>query len=117
MNQIKRGSVYYIDASSKENVCGEQNGIRPAVVISNDIGNSFAPVVTVAFLTTKCKKYIPTHVTTNATGRKSTILCEQIKTVSKEKLLSYICNLPDKDLKKVDRAISISLGIDGRGGV
>lgn len=114
MQNIKRGSIYYIrnDPAEVKARC-EQGGTRPAVVLSNDIGNMYAPIVTVAYLTTKNKKNLPTHVVTNATGRKSVVLCEQVATVSKERVLKCIGKLPENELKQVEQAVEISLGLKG----
>lgn len=112
MNEIKRGEIYYIsNPDFKNKAPHEQAGVRPAVVVSNDIGNLHAPIVTVAPLTAKKKKFLPTHVKTEATGRLSTILCEQIITVSKDRLLNYAGFLSTDELEELNKAVSVSLGI------
>lgn len=110
---LKRGEIYYINNGSAEHKARcEQAGVRPAVVISNDIGNYYSPVVIVAFLTTQNKKYLPTHVETFGTGKKSTVLLEQPTTVSKDKILGKcIGKLSEKEMKEVDKALSVSLGL------
>ena len=112
MTEIKRGAIFYISNESPnlKSQC-EQAGVRPAVVISNNMGNTYSPVVIVAPLTTKKKKELPTHIKTLATGRASTVLCEQIVTISKERLLGYVASLSDQEIKELNRAVSISLGI------
>ena len=107
----KRGEIYYIDTPAGRSG-SEQAGRRPAVIVSNDTGNECAGVVTVAFLTTKMK-WLPTHVRTAGCQKPSMVLCEQIATVAKERLLTYAGRVSDKELKKIDKALCISLGIEG----
>ena len=100
-----------------ENAKGsEQRGIRPAVVIQNDIGNKFSPTTIVAFVTSRRKKNMPTHVEIRCKGlpKKSTVMLEQIRTISVNRLKNYIGTLSCYDMKRIDNALKISLGI-GRG--
>lgn len=114
MQNITRGSIYYIQNEAHSmKAPHEQGGVRPGVVLSNNIGNKYAPVVTVAYLTTREKRFLPTHVVTYATGKRSIILCEQVATVSKDRLLGCIGKLDKQELKKVDQAMSVSLGLKG----
>ncbi len=96
-----------------ENAKGsEQRGIRPAVVIQNDIGNKFSPTTIVAFVTSKRKKNMPTHVKIQCSGlpKKSTVMSEQISTISVNRLRNYVGTLSFHDMKRVDLALKISLG-------
>lgn len=112
--EIKRGDVFFIKNDQlKLNFPHEQAGPRPAVVIQNDIGNFHSPTIIVAYITSQWKKEIPTHVITWKTPKSSVIMCEQIATVSKERLGRFCCHLSDADMTRVDRAIKVSLGLEG----
>lgn len=96
-----------------ENAKGsEQKGLRPAVVIQNDIGNKFSTTTIVAFLTSKRKKNMPTHVQVRCSGlpKKSIVMLEQIRTISVTRLKNYFGTLNFYDMKRIDRALKISLG-------
>lgn len=94
----------------------EQAGQRPAIVVSNDIGNRYAPVVEVVYLTTKRKTELPTHVFINSAEYPSIALCEQIVTVCKSRLERYIGSATVAEMRRVDKALSTSLGIFRTGG-
>lgn len=107
----KRGKIYYVDFG-KYNRGSEQGGLRPAVVISNDIGNENGPTVIVAPITSKPKTTIPTHIpldTYNFLDKNSIILMEQIATKDKKFVKERIGTLNDNDTFKLDYYISISL--------
>jgi len=106
---VKRGEVYYTTLPDRGR--GIQSGIRPVVVISNDIGNHFSNVVIVAPVTSKRKTNLPTH-TTITLDKKSTILCEQLTTVHKSKLYNKIHTLTETELTALDNALRASIGID-----
>lgn len=108
---MKRGDIYYI--KSKDNSIGNElfSG-RPAVIVSNDKLNQTSGVVEVAYMTTQPKKDLPTHVQTRSSGKLATILCEQITTVSVERLNKYIGQLTESEIINLDTALAISLGID-----
>lgn len=109
---IKRGDIYYIDNDPPEQKARcVQGGKRPAVIISNDKGNNYSPVVIVAPLTTRSKRDLPTHVTTTVTKKPSIILCEQITTVSKEQLSNCIGHLTPSEIEKLNKAIAVSLAL------
>lgn len=108
---MKRGEIYYIEPKFDE-VGSEQRAGRPAVIVSNDKNNKTSNTVEVAFLTTKPKNDLPTHVTTRSTGVLSTIICEQITTVSVDRVGKYIGQLTKAELCNLDTALVISLGID-----
>ena len=110
---IRRGDVYYADLSP---VYGsEQGGIRPVLVIQNDIGNQKSNTIIVAAISSKIKKTnLPTHVYIHedkSLPKYSVILLEQIRTIDKDRLHSYKTHLSDDIMKKIDNAILHSLGI------
>lgn len=107
----KRGDIYYIRGAYGTG--SEQRGERPAIIVSNDTGNTYAPVVEVVYLTTKRKTIIPTHVYINSAQRPSIALCEQVVTVCKSRLERYIGSVTVAEMRRIDRALSVSLGIRG----
>ena len=110
---IRRGDVYYADLSP---VYGsEQGGIRPVLVIQNDIGNEKSNTIIVAAISSKIKKTnLPTHIYLHGNmflPKDSTVLLEQIRTIDKDRLHYYKTHLNDNIMRKVDEAILHSLGI------
>lgn len=112
MKEIKRGEIYYA------NLCpvigSEQGGIRPVIILQNDIGNRFSPTTIVAAITSRAEKTeLPTHVNITVEGLnyKSLILLEQIRTIDKSRIREFIGVLDITTMTRVDRAIIISLGI------
>lgn len=94
--------------------CGsEQYADRPAVVVSNDENNKHSGTIEVAYLTTQPKTELPTHVTIRSTGRVSTVLCEQVTSISVERVNNYIGQVSEQEMKKIDIALMISLQLDG----
>lgn len=111
---VKRGDVYFADLSPV--VGSEQGGVRPVLVIQNDIGNRFSPTVIVAAITAQIQKAkLPTHVEIDAKRygfeRDSVILLEQVRTIDKQRLTDKITHLDDEMMEKVDDALQISLGL------
>ena len=111
---VKRGDVYFADLSPV--VGSEQGGVRPVLVIQNDIGNRFSPTVIIAAITAQIQKAkLPTHVEIDAQKygfeRDSVILLEQIRTIDKQRLTDKITQLDDEMMRKVDNALQISLGL------
>lgn len=111
---VKRGDVYFADLSPV--VGSEQGGVRPVLVIQNDIGNRFSPTVIVAAITAQIQKAkLPTHVEIDAKlygfDRDSVILLEQIRTIDKQRLTDKITHLNDEMMRKVNEALQISLGL------
>ncbi|ASS89993.1 MAG: type II toxin-antitoxin system PemK/MazF family toxin [Bacillaceae bacterium] len=111
---VKRGDVYFADLSPV--VGSEQGGVRPVLIIQNDIGNRFSPTVIVAAITAQIQKAkLPTHVEIDAKKygfeRDSVILLEQIRTIDKQRLTDKITHLDDEMMDKVDDALQISLGL------
>lgn len=114
-NQIKRGEVYYADLSPV--IGSEQGGVRPVLIIQNDIGNKYSPTVIVAAITSQlAKARIPTHVELSASEynlpKDSVILLEQVRTIDKRRLKDKIATLDSLKMKKVNVAILISLGFN-----
>lgn len=109
---ILRGDVWYADLSP---VMGsEQGGVRPVVVIQNDIGNKHSPTTIVAPITSRIgKKQLPTHITFNGCGlaKDSVILMEQIRTIDKGRLKQKLGCLTNEKWEVVNKAIKISLGL------
>jgi mRNA interferase MazF len=111
---VKRGDVYFADLSPV--VGSEQGGVRPVLVLQNDIGNRFSPTVIVAAITAQIQKAkLPTHVEIDAKRygfeRDSVILLEQIRTIDKQRLTDKITHLDDEMMEKVDEALQVSLGL------
>lgn len=109
--EIHRGEIFYI--TFKEQVGSEQQGGRPVIVVSNESCNKFSPTVTVVPLTTKDKKPLPTHVELNVEGLPvhGTILCEQVQSVSQYRLGSYIGEVDDHIMRKIEKALCVQLDI------
>lgn len=112
--QVRRGEIYY--AQLNPVVGSEQGGIRPVLVIQNDVGNQYSPTTIVVAITSQIDKAkLPTHVEVSAgkTGleKDSVILAEQIRTIDKSRLKQKVAMLDETTMQKVDRAIEISLGL------
>lgn len=109
---IRRGDIFYADLSP---VVGcEQGGIRPVLVIQNDIGNRYSPTVIVAAITSKSKKELPTHVELGcmeALQKNSVVLLEQIRTIDRIRLLEYIGSVSRLRMLLIDEALSLSVGL------
>lgn len=108
---MKRGQIYYIESNHQE-IGSEQRASRPAVIVSNDKNNKNSTTVEVVYMTTQPKNDLPTHVFIRSSLRPSTVLCEQICSVSTEWLGTYIGELTDRELQELDIALSISIGLD-----
>lgn len=111
---VKRGDVYFADLSPV--VGSEQGGVRPVLIIQNDIGNRFSPTVVVAAITAQIQKAkLPTHVEIDSKRygfeRDSVILLEQIRTIDKQRLTDKITHLDDEMMRHVEEALQISLGM------
>lgn len=110
MDDIKRGEIFYI-ARGGATSGSEQFADRPAVVVSNDENNKHSGVVEVVYLTTAPKTDLPTHVIIRSTGRTSTVLCEQVTSVSVDRVNNYIGQVSEQEMKNIDIALMISLAI------
>jgi len=113
--QVKRGDIFYADLSPV--IGSEQGGIRPVLIIQNDIGNKYSPTVICAAITSQINKAkLPTHIEIKAKQytlvKDSVILLEQIRTIDKKRLREKICQLDGRLMKKVDQGIVISLGLN-----
>lgn len=108
---MKRGEIYYIESLYNEEG-SEQRAGRPAIIVSNDLCNESSPVVEVVYLTTQPKNDMPTHVDIRSTQRNSVALCEQISSVSKDRVGSYYATCTDYEMLMVDAALAISLGLN-----
>lgn len=111
---IQRGDIYY--AALTPVIGSEQNGVRPVLVIQNDIGNRYSPTVIVAAITGRSrKKHLPTHVRLDGAAcglfRNSIVLLEQIRTLDKSRLREYMGNVGADKLEQIDRALRISIGV------
>jgi mRNA interferase MazF len=109
---IKRGDIYYADLSPV--VGSEQGGIRPVLIIQNDVGNKHSPTVICAAITSRMNKAkLPTHIEISAQKyniiKNSVILLEQIRTIDKQRLKEFVCHVDNSMMKKVNDAIRISL--------
>lgn len=111
---IRRGDIFYADLSPV--VGSEQGGIRPVLIVQNDIGNRFSPTVIAAAITSqKAKANLPTHISLNAENsglaRDSVVLLEQIRTIDKRRLKERMGRLDDNSMTLVNEALSISFGL------
>ncbi|WP_066071490.1 type II toxin-antitoxin system PemK/MazF family toxin [Alkalithermobacter thermoalcaliphilus] len=113
-NEVKRGDIFYADLSPV--VGSEQGGVRPVLVIQNDIGNKYSPTVIVAAITSQINKAkLPIHIEIKANeyglNKDSVVLLEQIRTIDKKRLREKIGHFDEEKMEKVDQAIQISLGL------
>lgn len=111
---IKRGDIYYADLSPV--IGSEQGGVRPVLIVQNDIGNKYSPTVIAAAITSQINKAkLPTHIEISALEygllKDSVILLEQIRTIDKKRLREKIGRLDDELMDKVNEALSISFGL------
>lgn len=109
---IRRGDIFYADL--RPVVGSEQGGIRPVLIIQNDVGNKHSPTVICAAITSKMNKAkLPTHIEIDASTydivRDSVILLEQLRTIDKQRLKDKVCHLDQDILAQVNRALQISL--------
>lgn len=114
---VKRGDIFYADLSPV--VGSEQGGIRPVIIIQNDIGNRYSPTVIVAAITSQINKAkLPTHVEISSEeyglNRDSVVLLEQIRTLDKKRLKEKIGHMTEDDMKKVNKSLLISLNLQDR---
>ena len=114
MMEVNRGEIYYADLSPV--VGSEQGGVRPVLVVQNDVGNKFSPTVIIAAITSQLSKAkLPTHIELNkekySLAKDSVVLLEQIRTLDKRRLKERIGELDKSTMQKVDVAIMISFGL------
>ncbi|MBR2615355.1 MAG: type II toxin-antitoxin system PemK/MazF family toxin [Clostridia bacterium] len=111
---VKRGDIYYADLSPV--IGSEQGGVRPVVIVQNDVGNKHSPTVIAAAITSKTgKAKLPTHIEVdaekNGLNRNSVILLEQIRTIDKKRLKEKMGHLKKETMDQVNHAINISFGL------
>jgi mRNA interferase MazF len=111
---IKRGDIFYADLSPV--VGSEQGGVRPVLIIQNDIGNKYSPTVIASAITSQINKAkLPTHIELKAKSygipKDSVILLEQVRTIDKKRLREKVGHLDDELMEKVNEAIAISFGL------
>lgn len=112
---IKRGDIYYADLSPV--VGSEQGGVRPVLIVQNDVGNKYSPTVIAAAITSQqFKTKMPTHINVNASvcglSKDSVVLLEQIRTLDKQRLREKMGNLPETDMNRINNALSVSVGLE-----
>lgn len=116
---VKRGEIYYADLSPV--VGSEQGGVRPVLIVQNDVGNRYSPTVIAAAITSqKEKSKLPTHIEINSQvcglSRDSVVLLEQIRTLDKKRLKEKMGRLDDGSMGQINQALSISFGLGENAG-
>ena len=116
IENIKRGDIYYADLSPV--VGSEQGGMRPVLIVQNDVGNKYSPTVIAAAITSqRDKTRLPTHIKVNADGsglsKDSIVLLEQVRTIDKRRLREKMGTLDRVNMGRIDNALSISFGLGG----
>ena len=111
---VKRGEIYYADLSPV--VGSEQGGIRPVLIVQNDVGNKFSPTVIAAAITSqRLKTNLPTHIQVNAhdcgLAKDSIVLLEQVRTIDKKRLKEKMGTLDMISMDQVNKALSVSFGL------
>ena len=112
---IKRGDIYYADLSPV--IGSEQGGVRPVLIVQNDVGNKYSPTVIAAAITSQHDKtQLPTHIKVNAVSsglaKDSIVLLEQVRTIDKQRLKEKMGTLDNKSMGEVDNALSVSFGLN-----
>ncbi len=114
MQTVSRGDIFY--ANLNPVIGSEQGGVRPVLILQNDIGNKYSPTTIVAAITSKIKKAkLPTHVELDSSNfdleKDSVILLEQVRTIDKRRLKEKIARLDEETRREIDQALQISLGL------
>ena len=110
---VKRGDVFFADLDPV--VGTEQGGIRPVLVVQNNIGNRYSPTLVVLPLSTAKKNYLPTHIHicgSKSLPRDSIVLAEQIRTIDRYRLREYVGSIDKEIMDEINRAMKISIGVD-----
>lgn len=111
---MKRGDIYYADL--RPVVGSEQGGVRPVLIIQNDVGNRHSPTVICAAITSRMKTKLPTHIEIRSgecrIEKDSVILLEQLRTIDKKRLKDKVCHLDGPVMNRVDHALKVSLQLD-----
>ncbi len=113
---VKRGDIYYADLSPV--IGSEQGGVRPVLVVQNDVGNRYSPTIIAAAITSQINKAkMPTHIEISAEtcglSRDSVVLLEQVRTIDKKRLKEKIGHLDEERMDKVNFALEVSFGLAG----
>ncbi len=111
---VKRGDIYYADLSPV--VGSEQGGVRPVLIVQNDVGNKYSPTVIAAAITSQQEKSrMPTHINVNGDScglsKDSVVLLEQVRTIDKQRLKERMGNLSNSDMSKINKALTVSFGL------
>ncbi|MBR5496396.1 MAG: type II toxin-antitoxin system PemK/MazF family toxin [Clostridia bacterium] len=111
---IKRGDIFYADLSPV--IGSEQGGIRPVLIVQNDVGNKYSPTVIAAAITSrKFKTSLPTHISVHADecglAKDSIVLLEQVRTLDKTRLRERMGSLDEDEMSKINHALSVSFGL------
>ena len=106
---VKRGDIYYADLSPV--VGSEQGGVRPVLIVQNDVGNKYSPTVIAAAITSQQEKSrLPTHISVNGNqcglSKDSVVLLEQVRTIDKQRLKERMGNLSTNDMNKINKALT-----------
>ena len=117
---IRRGDIYYADLSPV--VGSEQGGVRPVLIVQNDVGNKYSPTVIAAAITSqRDKSKLPTHIQVNADNcglaKDSIVLLEQVRTLDKQRLKEHMGKLDITSMNRVNQALSVSFGLPSESGV
>lgn len=111
---IRKGDIFYADLTPV--IGSEQGGIRPVLIIQNNVGNRYSPTVIAAAITSRTgKRPLPTHVPLHSTPglwKDSVILLEQVRTIDRSRLRAYIGHLSPDTLQRVDQALAVSFGME-----
>ncbi|HIT19865.1 MAG TPA: type II toxin-antitoxin system PemK/MazF family toxin [Candidatus Fimivivens faecavium] len=115
---VRRGDIFYADLSPV--VGSEQGGVRPVLIVQNDVGNKFSPTVIAAAITSqRDKTKLPTHIELDSRecglSRDSVVLLEQIRTIDKRRLKEKMGRLNESAMMEIDRGLSISFGLGAHG--
>jgi len=111
---VKRGDIFYADLSPV--IGSEQGGVRPVLIVQNDVGNKYSPTIICAAITSQIgKAKLPTHIEIDCAKatlvKDSVVLLEQVRTVDKKRLREKICHLDEAFMSRVDRALRVSFGL------
>ena len=109
---MKRGEIYYIEPTQSTGSEIRSTGARPGVIVSSDALNTHSGVVQVCYLTTSAKRDMPSHTIISATGRESTVLCEQIFTVAAERVGDFAGVCSDMEMAAIDYCLRWALGLE-----
>ena len=108
---VKKGDLYFADLSPV--IGSEQGGVRPVLVVQNNVGNKHSPTVVVVPISSVRKKDLPVHIQVRCSGlpKNSTVLAEQIRTIDRQRLQKYVGSLDREFMKEIDRILKISIGV------